>query len=157
MAAREDTQSLIAEAVADFMAAVSPTNSNGQEGLKRLARALDRLSLAFHEGADIASAPSEAEPPEQDVQALRERIARLFPELADGLATQREGRVDDVVIGDAIDDLTSIASDLLDVAWCFENTSLDDATRLYRFGFSHQWGRLLCDVRSAVHLALFGM
>ena len=72
--------------------------------------------------------------------------------LADGWADSAE-----ITIGDAIDDLADIYSELLDVAWCLQHTNADDATRLFRFGFSHHWGRHVCDVRGAVHYELFGM
>ncbi len=50
----------------------------------------------------------------------------------------------DVVVGDAIDDITDIINDLLKVKWCFENTSEIDA--VWHFDFlmrSHSEQHLL--------------
>ncbi|MCB1526145.1 MAG: DUF5063 domain-containing protein [Hyphomicrobiaceae bacterium] len=157
MPARENSKTTIAGAVGAFLDAVNGRNEDPHGNLRNLACALDRLSLAYHEGAELQHAPNAAQPPEQDVQDLREKISRRFPDLSGSTAPVTASSAADIADADAIDDLTSITSDLLDVAWCLENTSLEDATRLYRFGFSHTWGRHLCDLRSAVHFAMFGM
>ncbi len=151
-------KTLFADAVAGFIACIEAENLSAEARLQRLAPALDRLSLAYHDGTDIQNAPSEAEPPQRDYQRLREMIAARFPDLGYYGATPPGETLDaEITIGDAIDDLTDIYSELLDVAWCLQHTSNEDATRLFRFGFTHHWGRQVCDVRGAVHYELFGM
>lgn len=148
----------LTDAVTGFIAVIEAEAVTPEVRLARLAPALDRLSLAYHLGRDIDNAASEAEPPERDYKALRELIGTRFPDLGYyGAAPPGETLDAEIVIGDAIDDLTDIYSELLDVAWCLQHTSADDAARLYRFGFAHHWGRHVCDVRGAVHFELFGM
>lgn len=148
----------VKDAVGAFIACIEGDFATDEARLSATARALDRLSLAYHEGRDIANAPGEGEPPQRDYEALRDKIGALFPTLG-YYATAPAGQSldSDVTVGDAIDDLTDIYSELQDVAWCFASTSAEDAVRLFRFGFSHHWGRHLCDVRGAIHFELFGM
>lgn len=148
----------IAEAVSGFIACIEADDLVPEARLARLAPALDRLSLAYHTATAPEIAPSEAEPPQRDYQALRTMIAPRFPDMGFyGAAPPGETLDAEITVGDAIDDLTDIYSELLDVAWCLQNTSVEDATRLFRFGFEHHWGRHLCDVRGAIHYELFGM
>ena len=148
----------LADAITTFIAVIEADGVSAQARLARLAPALDRLSLAYHEFADIENEPGQAEPPQRDYEALREMIAARFPDLGYyGAAPPGHSLDAEIIIGDAIDDLTDIYSELLDVAWCLQHTSAEDATRLFRFGFSHHWGRHLCDVRGAVHYEIFGM
>lgn len=158
MSAPTGSANQLREAVSGFLTCIEDNGLTPQGQLARLAAALDHLSLAYHTGAPPHDEPSEAEPPEHDYKALRAMIASLFPDLGFyGAAPPGETLDADITVGDAIDDLTAIYSELLDVAWCFENTSAEDAIRLFRFGFEHHWGRHLCDVRGAVHFELFGM
>lgn len=145
-------------AIVAFVACIEDPFPTSQDRVAATARALDRLSLAYHDGTDINNAPSEAEPPERDYQALREKVAANYPTLGYYAAAPAGETLDaDMTVGDAIDDLTDIYSELLDVRWCLEHTGEEDAMRLYRFGFSHHWGRHVCDVRGAIHYELFGM
>ena len=146
------------DAVSGFIAVIEAERLTPEARLAQLAPALDRLSLAFYEGSDIENAPNEAKPPERDYAAQRQMVAARFPDLGYyGSAPPGEGLDADVVIGDAVDDLTDIYSEMLDVAWCLAHASLEDAVRLFRFGFTHHWGRHVCDLRGAVHYELFGM
>lgn len=152
------TSTEIADAVADFIACIEGAFPSDEARLSATARALDRLSLAYHEGAELPPAPSEAEPPQRDYQALRNKIGALFPTLGYYAAASAGETLDaEITVGDAIDDLSDIYSELQDVAWCLAHTSAEDGARLYRFGFSHHWGRHVCDVRGAIHFELFGM
>jgi hypothetical protein len=148
----------VSAAVTGFVVAIEDDFPSDEARLAATARALDRLSLAYHEGADLSAQDSEGEPPQRDYQALREMVGERFPTLG-YYATAPAGETleAEVTMGDAIDDLTDIYSELMDVAWCFANTTAEDAVRLYRFGFAHHWGRHVCDVRGAIHYELFGM
>lgn len=148
----------IREAVAGFIACVEDVDISPQDRLARLPGSLDRISLAYHAGTAPQDAPSEAEPPDREYKALRELVAQRFPDLGFYSAAPPGETLDaEITVGDAIDDITDIYSEMLDVAWCFDNTSDEDALRLFRFGFEHHWGRHLCDLRGAVHFELFGM
>ncbi|HRY05682.1 MAG TPA: DUF5063 domain-containing protein [Hyphomicrobiaceae bacterium] len=145
-------------AISSFIACIEDESLSPDARLGQLAPALDQLSLSYHTGMEPQDAPGEGEPPERDYKAMRELIALRFPNLGyygavpPGTPTDSE-----ITMGDAVDDLTDIYSELLDVAWCFEHTSEADGVRLFRFGFSHHWGRHVCDVRGAIHFELFGM
>lgn len=158
-AASPESHSIAVKAAVDgFIACIEGEFTTPQARIAATARALDRLSLAYHEGADIADAVSEGAPPERDNKGLRERLGPLFPTLGFYAAAPAGATLDaEPSLGDAIDDLTDIYSEVQDVVWCFANTSAEDAVRLYRFGFEHHWGRHVCDVRGAIHFELFGM
>jgi hypothetical protein len=50
----------------------------------------------------------------------------------------------DIVIGDALDDLTDIIKDIFSVKWKYENTSIDDAEWQFYFSIrSHSESHLV--------------
>jgi hypothetical protein len=83
---------------------------------------------------------------------LRKSISPRFPEL--GLyATIVPGQPTDLqgMVGDAIDDLVDIASDLEEVLWRSEHVNLEDARWHFRFGYLSHWGQHLMGLRGHVH------
>lgn len=151
-------QAALAPAVRAFVALIEMEGLTDDERMKRLAASLDALSLAYHSAVPVQDAPGAGEPPQRDYQALRARVGAAFPALGYyPIASAGDDDEAEITMGDAIDDLTDIYSEMLDVAWCLDTTSAEDAERLFRFGFSHHWGRHLCDVRGALHRELFGM
>lgn len=148
----------IAFAVRAFLACIEGTATSDEARLSATARALDLVSLAYYDSTAPADSNSEGEPPQRDYKMMREKVAARFPTLGYyGAAPPGETLDAEITVGDAIDDLTDIYSELQDVAWCLETTSPLDAIRLFRFGFEHHWGRHACDVRGAIHFELFGM
>ena len=148
----------IAYAVRAFLACIDGNSASDEARLAATARALDLVSLAYYDSTPPAHAASEGEPPQRDYKVMREAVATRFPTLGYYGSAPPGSTLDaELVVGDAIDDLTDIYSELQDVAWCLETTSPEDAVRLFRFGFEHHWGRQVCDVRGAIHDELFGM
>lgn len=145
------------DVVLGFIACIETEAVTPEAHFARLAPALDRLSLAYHESSTSEGNLGDSEPPGRDYQATRERIAKLFPTLGYYPLAKGDGDNAELVMGDAIDDLADIYSEILDVAWMLENSGLAEGTSLFRFGFAHHWGRHLCDLRSAIHYELFGM
>ena len=81
--------------------------------------------------------------PEKDYGQLRETISNKFPELgfyctADGEPKTIEKA--EVLLGDAIDDLTDIVGDLKEVQWYFKNTSANNALWHLKQNFMSHWG-----------------
>jgi len=152
------TQVALRDAVRSFLGIVEAEGLAPEMRLKGLAPALDMLSLAYHTSDDGAEGPGEGEPPERDYNALREHVAAAFPALGFyPVASTDDDDEAEITMGDAIDDLTDIYAEILDVGWCLDHTSPEDAERLFRFGFTHHWGRHLCDVRGVLHHELFGI
>lgn len=157
MSAPSDSANQLRDAVLGFIACIEAEALTPEARLIRLAPALDRLSLAYHESCATEAALGDDEPPSRDYQETRGRMAQLFPTLGYYPLAKGDGDDADLVMGDAIDDLADIFSEVLDVAWMLENSGMNEATSLFRFGFTHHWGRHLCDLRGTVHYELFGM
>lgn len=125
-----------------------------RQRLQALAEALDLLALAYHRMAE-ASDPSEyPAPPGRDETDLRRLAAQAFPDFGFYCVVPPDEPTEEapeVLLGDAIDDLADIASDLEAVLWRWENTSRDDAAWHFRLGYRSHWGRHLHDLRSYVH------
>lgn len=148
----------IAYAVKSFLACIEDDAASDEARLAAAARALDLVSLAYYDSLAPTHAANEGEPPQRDYKVMREKVAARFPSLGYYGAAPPGSTIEaEITVGDAIDDLTDIYSELQDVAWCLETTSPLDAIRLFRFGFTHHWGRHVCDVRGAIHFELFGM
>ncbi len=153
----DDPITVVKDAITDFLTCLEQPFSSNEERLLHTQRALDRLSLAYFESGRFGDGPGDCEPPGHDYASTRDEVALLYPDL--GYYPVAKGDVDDseLVIGDAIDDLTDIYNEVRDVVWCLKNSTDEDAVRFYRFGYSHHWGRHICDVRSAIHRTLFDM
>lgn len=77
------------------------------------------------------------EEPDFDYKEIRQNLSKNFPEFGLYHVAHDCHIIDkdaDLVIGDALDDLTDIIKDLLTVKWKYENTSIDDAR--WEFDFS---------------------
>lgn len=116
---------------------------------RALTSVLDRLALA----ARLTRLPDETtdlEAPSGDYAGLRARIAARFPEygLYRAPSLDLEG---EPLVGDAIDDLTDIALELLDVAWIDEHAGESDALWHFRFGFETHWGSHLRALQWYLH------
>jgi len=119
-----------------------------------LAQELDALALMVREATYGDLAEEDASPPRSDYQARRAHIAARFPKLgwygtADPCAVPAEP-----LVGDAIDDLADILSDLEEVVWLAEHVGLDDAHWYFRFAFFSHWGRHLRELALYLHARL---
>lgn len=97
-----------------------------------LLKALDGLLVAYHDLPDHFPADY-AEPPERDWKALYREFQLRFPDL--GLYPvcdpAQEPGVEQIMVGDAIDDLTDITLDMRDVIWLADNAGEDAAHHAY--------------------------
>lgn len=121
-----------------------------------LAEALDELALAFHQAPEGKAAIGFGEPPARNGAALRPLIAARFPDhgyyaVVDPLVLLP----DKPGIGDAIDDLVDIASDMAEAVWRFDHLGADDAHWYLRLLHFH-WGRHLRELSLYLHARRFG-
>lgn len=154
---------LLQSAIADFRAATVPvpqSPGNNAEITRRLARllaSLDGLATVYHATEATPGDPQLPDPPRADAAQIRGDLVAAFPSLGHyAVVTPVLDPEAEVLMGDAIDDLADITSELRDVEWRLANTTAADATWAFRFGFEHHWGRHLADVRSYLHYELFG-
>lgn len=147
---------MMIDAVRAYLAILKEPPATTRAAVRALARALDRLSCAYHDtvpGFDEKA----ADPP--DLAAYEEmRIAavRAFPDFGFyAVVRPTEGVEAQPMFGDAIDDLADIASELIRVEWCWVNSGPVDATWQFRLGYRAHWGRHLHDLRGYVHARQF--
>jgi hypothetical protein len=124
--------------------------------LVALTEALDRLAMSYHQTLDAWSDNEVGAPESSEYWDRRAKIASRFPELG-YYATIVPGPPDNLagMVGDAIDDLADIKSDLNEVVWRAENVDLDDAIWYFRYLYRIHWGRHLMELRNHLHLRLF--
>jgi hypothetical protein len=121
-----------------------------------LAGALDELALAYHEVPEGRAATGIEEPPRRDGAGLRAIISARFPDYRYYAIVDPLNLTPDMVgIGDAIDDLVDIASDLAEAVWRFDHLGADDAHWFLRLLHFH-WGRHLRELSLYLHARRFG-
>lgn len=124
------------------------------EDLNKLIFALDRLAILSHK---IEYKFDETDYPDKsnfDYSAIRKKVDKRFPVLGlYNITIDVSEKIGESVIAtsDAIDDLTDITLDLLNVRWRFENTSNNDALWHFELSFRSHWGRHLRDLQLYLH------
>jgi hypothetical protein len=128
--------------------------------LPALARALDRLALAYHGTEAMALDGSETpDPPRQDYQKLRDQAVLCFPELGyyhspSSLPFEVEEQAT-LTLGDGIDDVADITGEMAEILWRWQNNGPADAAWYFRFSYEAHWGRHLHSLRSYLHALMF--
>jgi hypothetical protein len=117
---------------------------------RALASVLDRLALTATRVTGPLDVTTELEAPEGDYAGLRARVAARFPDYGFYRAPSLDLEEEELV-GDAIDDLTDIALELLDVVWFWEHSGEADALWHFHFGFETHWGSHLRALQWYVH------
>jgi hypothetical protein len=116
----------------------------------KLRLALDRLALAIHFAEFTFDEADYPETPIREYNLVRDLVSSNFPDLGyynvahDIAENIGEGSAD---VGDAIDDICDITSDLEQVLWRWQNTSTDDALWHFRNSFESHWGKHLRDLQ----------
>ncbi|MGF1594498.1 MAG: DUF5063 domain-containing protein [Kiloniellaceae bacterium] len=141
-------------AVREFLRLFEEATPDEERTPERLSERLDRLLVAYHESPDFAP-QSHVLAPSRDFRDDRRLMEARFPDFG-YYAWCEPGELlsDDVMVGDAIDDLADIYSELRGVMWLLENSSQSDAVWHFRFGYRTHWGRHLLDLRSYLHWKL---
>ncbi|WP_160174179.1 DUF5063 domain-containing protein [Sphingopyxis sp. MWB1] len=137
----------IEAAIQDYLALLKDKPDEEGVRLARLCEALDRLVIEYHRSPDV-DPDTEDEIPSVPYEPWAARAAASFPEL--GLyahAEPMEGLDQQLTLGDAIDDLADIASDLSDVLCLIRRGAINDAIWEFRFGYQSHWGMHLHRLR----------
>lgn len=146
-----DTQTIAA--VRGFLAFLEEHESSSEE---RLAEALDRLAMAYHQAPEGAPADDDRDAPERDFKGRYASLAARYPELGIyAVADPSEAVNADAMCGDAIDDLTDIERDLSEVVWRFENIGADDAHWHFKLLYRSHWGRHLRELALYLHAKMW--
>ncbi len=117
-----------------------------------LEQALDALAFAYHfvgEYDDLID-DSENESPTTDYYRIREAVVTRFPSFGYYYVANPNSDLyqpAEILIADAVDDLTDIIQDLLEVEWYWSNTSENDALWHFRFGYENHWGKHLRELQ----------
>ena len=106
-----------------------------------LLAALDRLVAVYPETPDAMPTDTELDAPRSDGPRLYKEVAARFPDyglypVSDPTASPEDA----AMMGDAIDDLADLTSDMRDVVWYADNLGPDDAHWSFRLHHFH-WGR----------------
>jgi hypothetical protein len=141
-------------AARDYLALVLERELPATDLLPLLMQSLDRLALCCHSVAVQFDERDFPDAPVHDYAQTRAIIGDRFPTLGYyNVAAEiaREIGATTVNTGDAIDDLTDIATDLRAVLWYCDNTSMDDALFHFTWSFRSHWGRHLRELQLYLH------
>jgi hypothetical protein len=119
--------------------------------LRRLAAVLDELALAYDRGTAIDALREQSPEPKADRAAL----GRRFPQLGLYAATNSLEVPGLPMVGDAIDDLLDIASDLEEALSELRQSGETEATKAFRFGYERHWGAHLHELRLHLYNLLY--
>ncbi len=137
----------------EFLELVLEHNSK-LENLDELVFALDRLAVLIQYVDYTYDETDFSNPPDFEYSVIRKKVENRFPNL--GYYNVALDIVEKIGFGengtgDAIDDITDIAIDLLKVQWRFNNTSTEDALWNFEFLFNAHWGQHLRELQLYLH------
>ena len=127
--------------IREFLRFVDTAPSDPAERDQRLQMHLDTLAHCQHFVEFTFDGREHPDPPDLS-SGLRDHLVRLFPDF--GCYNTPEGVTIDVgespcAVGDAIDDLHDIVSELREVEWRWSNTSPADALFHFEFTYGSHW------------------
>ncbi|NKJ42690.1 DUF5063 domain-containing protein [Novosphingobium sp. SG720] len=138
-------------AINAYLALLNEKPEKEASRLAKLCEVLDALPVEYHRAPNV-------EPDTLDVSAsvpyepFAIRALASFPELGHyAVVDPLEGVDQEVILGDAIDDLADIARDLSGVLLLIEKGAINDAIWDFRFGYETHWGVHLHQLRSYLH------
>ena len=139
----------IREAVDRFLAFVKSNPASREEDLHELLDHLDRLSTLGRR-VSYQFEDGHPDPPERNhpgsVDPVRLRFPGLGPYNVPDPIEGSPGKAK-LLVSDPYNDLAELRDDLEDTAWCFENTSENDALSNFEFGYQYHWGEHLSNLR----------
>ena len=148
-------QSPTVEAARQFLAVVWEGEKPSDEALLA---ALDRLVEAYHQTPDAGPSDTQLEAPRLDGVALHHEVAARFPDYGYYPVSDPTGSPEDpaaTMVGDAVDDLVDLTSDMRQVVWLAEHLGVDDAHWCYRLLYFH-WARHARELALYLHARQFG-
>lgn len=135
------SKSEIKAAVSGFLNLIERGGADEAAAIAALELLLDRLAVA-RPYAQPKFENGQPDPPHQDCARFRSLAADRFPSFGlynlPDIITDRIAE-SNLIVGDALDDLTDIARDLSDVAWRFEHTTEGDALYDFAESYDHHW------------------
>ena len=124
------------------------------EDVKKLIQHLDKLALLPNKIQFTFDELDYSDPPDKQYTETYKKVVKRFPNLGSyntlNFISENIGN-SEVLVGDAIDDITDIVNDLQDVLWYFKNTSIDDALWNLEDSFNSHWGRHLRELQLYLH------
>ena len=130
------------EAVREFLSLFEGAPLEPQERLRALARALDRLACAYHDTCTATDPGHYGKGESSDYKAARSIVIKYFPDFGfypvisplSDISSPPE-------MGDAVDDLADIRSELLEARRLLESGLASNAEAHFRSGYELHWGR----------------
>jgi hypothetical protein len=109
--------------------------------VSRLIELLDRLLVSYHDTADVKAPYHELASPERDWKAVYDQTGKRFPDFGlYPITDPSEEGIGTLMMGDAIDDIADITSDLRETVWYAENHSNEYAETYFKEFYFH-WGQ----------------
>lgn len=144
-----DIEQTIKESLEFFLREDAPVDDLGElmAVLDKLAYLVNCVNYEFDE-------TEYPEAPESNYHLFRDKVKKRFPILGFyNIPKDVSGEVEksELLVGDAIDDISDIVCDLSEILWCFENTSKNDALWHYQNSFRSHWGRHLRELQLYLH------
>ena len=122
-----------------------------KNSLQDLIKKLDELPFLLYASEFEFDEKDYPDPPEINYQEIRKQIKLKFPKLGnyqkaeyDEYSLESTG---ELVVGDAIDGVTNIVIDLLEIEWFFQNTSESDALWHLDTSYRANWGKHLRELQ----------
>ena len=147
------TRDAIRTLMQEYLGLLETGRGSAEANERALIKILDRLALAVHE-APPGEVTDESEAPRLDYESTYAQAAARFPNYglygASRLLGPGEG--DELLVGDAIDDITDIAIDMHEAAWAWDHIGQDEGLWTLRFGFESHWGLHLRELQAYLHL-----
>jgi hypothetical protein len=107
-------------AIENYLAVLATRDDDGADKIDELIVSLDDLARVSHQVKFTFDKRDYSDPPPRDYKALRDDLTKLFPTLGYyNIALDISDKIDKstLSVGDAIDDIADIASDLNKVIW----------------------------------------
>lgn len=125
---------------------------------QELLASLDRLIATYHDAPDSSISDTDWEAPRFSYPSLYKDLGSRFPTyglypVSDTDASP--GDPDAAMVGDAIDDLADLTSDMRHVVWLADHVGLDDAHWSFRLYYFH-WGKHARELALFLHSRQFG-
>jgi hypothetical protein len=145
--------------IREIVALVESENHEPEENEKRVLFLLDKIAFLIHEAKPEEEYEGD-EIPETDYMTLRKEVEGRFPNWgyynSAKDVTQNIAETS-ITVGDAIDDLTDIVSDLKAVLWCLDNENENNALWQLQDSYSGHWREHMFNLRLYAHCLRIGV
>jgi len=140
----------IKQVIDDFLLLVEKGCESSEENETKLKLLLDKLAMAQHFATYEFDEKDYPEAPKKATGDILAFVKKRFPNY--GYYNVAEDVIKNVgkgttMVGDATDDITDIALDLIETKWCWENNSVEDGVWHFKNHFEMHWGRHLRELQ----------